>query len=296
MHTTPVTFEIHDERGHIGGDRYLERLYSGGRWVEGPVYVPSGRYLLFSDIPNDRMLRWDETNGSVGVFRSPAGYTNGHTLDRQGRLVSCEHGGRRVTRTEFDGSVTVLADRWNGKRLNSPNDAVVSADGAVWFTDPSYGIADDYEGHRAEPEIDGCHVYRIDPVSGAVDRVADDFDRPNGLAFSPDERRLYIADTARGHIRSFAVHGSALSGGEVFAECPGGHFDGLRLDVEGRVWAAAADVYCFHPDGTLLATLPIPQPAVSNLVFGGPKRNRLFVCATDSVYSIMLKTQGAWSL
>ncbi len=296
MQTTPVAFDVRDERFGVGGDRYLERLFSGGRWTEGPVYVPSGRYLLFSDIPNDRVMRWDETDGSVSVFRSPAGYANGHTLDRLGRLVSCEHGGRRVTRTELDGSVTVLADRWNGKRLNSPNDAVVAADGAVWFTDPSYGIGGDYEGHRAEPEIDGCHVYRVDPVSGEVARVADDFARPNGLAFSPDERRLYVADTARGHIRSFAVEGASLSGGEVFAESPGGNFDGLRLDVEGRVWAAAADVCCFHPDGSLLATLPIPQPAVANLVFGGPKRNRLFVCATDSVYSIMLNTNGAWSL
>ncbi|WP_026930396.1 SMP-30/gluconolactonase/LRE family protein [Glycomyces tenuis] len=296
MQTTPVSFDVHDKRFDVSGDGYLECLFSGGRWTEGPVYVPSGRYLLFSDIPNDRMLRWDETDGSVSVFRSPAGYTNGHTLDRQGRLVSCEQGARRVTRTELDGSVTVLADRWDGKRFNSPNDAVVSADGAVWFTDPPYGITSDYEGHRASPEIDGCHVYRIDPASGEVERVADDFGRPNGLAFSPDERRLYIADTARGHIRSFAVDGAALSGGEVFAESPGGNFDGLRTDVEGRVWAAAADVFCFHPDGTPLATLPIPQPAVSNLVFGGPKRNRLFVCATDSVYSLLLSTNGAWRL
>jgi gluconolactonase len=296
MHNTPVSFDVHDERFRLACDAYLECLFSGGRWTEGPVYVPSGRYLLFSDIPNDRMMRWDETDGSVSVFRSPARYTNGHTLDRQGRLVSCEQGARRVTRTELDGSVTVLADRWEGKRFNSPNDAVVSSDGAVWFTDPPYGITSDYEGHRAEPEIDGCHVYRIDPVSGEVERVADDFERPNGLAFSPDERRLYIADTARGHIRSFAVEGASLSGGEVFAESPGGNFDGLRTDVEGRVWAAAADVNCFHPDGTHLATLPIPQPAVSNLVFGGPKRNRMFVCATDSVYSILLGTNGAWSL
>lgn len=296
MQTTPVRFDVHDERFGVAGDAYLECLFSEGRWTEGPVYVPSGRYLLFSDIPNDRMLRWDETDGSVSVFRSPAGYANGHTLDRRGRLVSCEQGRRRLTRTELDGSVTVLADRWDGKRLNSPNDAVVSSDGAVWFTDPPYGILSDYEGHRSDPEIDGCHVYRVDPASGAVERVADDFERPNGLAFSPDERRLYIADTARGHIRSFTVEGASLSGGEVFAESPGGSFDGLRLDIEGRVWAAAADVHCFHSDGTLLGTLPIPQPAVANLVFGGPKRNRLFVCATDSVYSILLNTNGAWSL
>jgi gluconolactonase len=192
--------------------------------------------------------------------------------------------------------VTVIADRWQGKRFNSPNDVVVSSDGAVWFTDPPYGITSDYEGHRSDPEIDGCHVYRVDPASGAVERVADDFQRPNGLAFSPDESVLYIADTHGGHIRRFDVDGGSLSGGEVFAETPGGNFDGMRVDIEGRVWAAAADVYCFHPDGTHLATLPIPQPSVSNLVFGGPKRNRLFITATDSVYSIMLNTNGTWRL
>jgi gluconolactonase len=302
MHNAPVSFRKHDERFTIAGDKYLECLFSGGRWTEGPVYVPSGKYLLFSDIPNDRIMRWDETDGSVSVFRSPAGYTNGHTLDRRGRLVSCEHGARRVSRTELDGSVTVVADRWQGKRLNSPNDVVVSRDGAVWFTDPPYGILSDYEGHKTEPEIDGCHVYRVGP-GGNVERVADDFLRPNGLAFSPDERILYIADTHGGHIRRFDRDGGRLSGGEVFATVPagdggspGGHFDGLRVDTLGRVWAAASDVHCFHPDGSHLATLPIPQPAVSNLVFGGPKRNRLFITATDSVYSILLNANGAWSL
>ncbi|MCD0446854.1 SMP-30/gluconolactonase/LRE family protein [Glycomyces sp. A-F 0318] len=302
MGKTTAHFEVFDDRFSVAGDDSLECLFDGGRWTEGPVYVPSGRYLLFSDIPNDRVMRWDETDGSVSVFRSPANYANGHTLDRQGRLVSCEQGGRRVTRTELDGSVTVLADRWRGKRFNSPNDAVVDASGAVWFTDPPYGITSDYEGHKAEQEIDGCHVYRIDP-SGGVERVADDFERPNGLAFSPDGSRLYIADTRRGHLRVFDVDGGRLSGGEVFASvptgkdgAPGGNFDGLRVDVEGRVWAAAGDVHCFDPDGTLLATLGVPQPAVSNLVWGGPKRNRLFITATDSVYSILLGTNGAWKL
>ncbi|SDE13817.1 SMP-30/gluconolactonase/LRE family protein [Glycomyces harbinensis] len=295
MGKTAASFEVFDERWNVAGDDSLEHLFSDGRWTEGPVYVPSGKYLLFSDIPNDRIMRWDETDGTVSVFRSPANHANGHALDRQGRLVSCEHGGRRVTRTELDGSTTVLADRWNGLRFNSPNDAVVDSSGAVWFTDPPYGITSDYEGHRAEQEIDGCHVYRIDP-SGVVERVADDFERPNGLAFSPDERRLYVADTLRGHLRVFDVDGGALTGGGVFAESPGGNFDGLRVDVEGRVWAAAADVDCFDPDGTLLAALKIPQPAVSNLVWGGPKRNRLFITATDSVYSIHLNTNGAWRL
>jgi gluconolactonase len=295
MHNAPVGFRKLDERFGRVGDRYLELLWSGARWTEGPVYVPSGKYLLFSDIPNDRIMRWDETDGSVSVFRSPAGYTNGHTLDRQGRLVSCSHGERRVERTELDGSITVIADRWQGKRFNSPNDVVVASDGSIWFTDPPYGILSDYEGHQADPEIDGCHVYRVDP-SGAVERVADDFQRPNGLAFSPDESKLYIADTEAGHLRSFDVDGGRLIGGEVFVESPGGNLDGLRVDTEGRVWAAADDVYCFHPDGTHLATLPIPQPAASNLVFGGPKRNRLFITATDSVYSILLNAKGTWSL
>ncbi|MEU6861113.1 SMP-30/gluconolactonase/LRE family protein [Glycomyces sp. NPDC046736] len=295
MHKTHAKFEVHDARFAVAGDDHLECLFSDGRWTEGPVYVPSGKYLLFSDIPNDRVMRWDETDGSVSVFASPARYANGHTLDRQGRLISCEQGSRSVTRVEFDGSTTVVADRWKGLRLNSPNDAVVSKDGAVWFTDPPYGITSDYEGHRAEQEIDGCHVYRVDP-SGEVARVADDFERPNGLAFSPDESVLYIADTRGGHLRRFDARDGSLSGGEVFAEVPAGNFDGLRVDVEGRVWAAAENVYCFDPDGSLLATLHVPQPAVSNLVFGGPKRNRLFVTATDSVYSILLNTNGAWSL
>lgn len=293
-----IEYEVRDERfAAVAGDDYVERLFTGCRWAEGPVYVPSGRYLLFSDIPNNRMLRWDETDGSVSVFRSPSNYTNGHTLDRQGRLVSCEQGGRRVTRTELDGSITVLADRWNGKRLNSPNDVVVAADGSIWFTDPPYGITSDYEGERAEPEIDGCHVYRIDPSTGEVEIVADDFVRPNGLAFSPDERSLYITDTRRNHIRRFAVaDGRRLTGGDVFAESPGGALDGLRLDDTGRVWAAAEDVFCFDADGTCIGRLPIPEPAVSNLVFGGRKRNRLFITATSSLYSLMLNVNGAWRL
>lgn len=290
----PVVFDSYDERFPTAwGDDYFESIFSGGRWTEGPVYVPSGKYLLFSDIPNDRVLRWDETDGSVSVFQSPSGYTNGHTLDRQGRLISCEQGARRVTRAEPDGSVTVLADRWDGKRLNSPNDVVVARDGSIWFTDPPYGITSDYEGERAAAEIDGCHVYRVDPATGAVTRVADDFERPNGLAFSPDESLLYIADTRRNHIRRFTVTDSGtLTGGEVFAEAPEGRFDGLRLDESGRVWAACADVHCFDPDGTHLGRLRIPRPNVSNLVFGGRKRNRLFITATDAVFSLLLNTNG----
>jgi gluconolactonase len=288
-------FEVIDERfGRTDGDGWMQRLYTGCRWTEGPAYFAAGRYLVFSDIPNDRMLRWDETTGTVGVFRQPAGYANGHTVDRQGRLVSCEHGNRRVTRTEPDGSMTVLADRYDGKRLNSPNDVVERADGSVWFTDPSYGIDSDYEGHKAPSEIGGCHVYRIAPRTGEVGIVADDFERPNGLAFSLDERRLYIADTRRKHIRVFDVADDAtLSGGEVFATCDAGSFDGIRLDDTGRVWVAAHDgLHCFDPDGTLLGKLHVPE-IVANLTFGGPQRNQLFICATSSLYAIRVNFSGA---
>jgi gluconolactonase len=226
------------------------------------------------------------------VFRQPAGNTNGHTLDGRGRLVSCEHGNRRVTRTEHDGSIKVLADQWDGHRLNSPNDVVVHNDGSVWFTDPAYGIDSDYEGFKGEVETGGCHVYRIDPVSGSVAKVADDFNRPNGLAFSLDGSQLYIADTRENHIRLFDVKDGGLSGGEVFAECGNGVFDGIRLDSEGRVWAAAGDgVHVYHPDGALLGKLLVPE-VVSNLAFGGAKRNRLFMTATTSVYSILLTVNG----
>ncbi len=290
----PTTFEVLDERSaDVKGDHRVERIDFRCRWAEGPVYVPAGRYLLVSDIPNDRILRWDEATGAIGVFRHPAGYANGHTLDGQGRLVSCEHGNRRVTRTEHDGTITVLADRYDGRRLNSPNDVVVHSDGSVWFTDPAYGIDSDYEGHRAESEIGGCHVYRIDPASGSCDIVADDFDRPNGLAFSLDETQLYIGDSRAKHIRLFDVDDGALSGGRLFATCTNGTFDGLRLDDTGRIWAAAGDgVHCLHPDGTLLGKLLLPEEA-SNLVFGGLKRNHLFVSATTSVYAILGNVTGA---
>lgn len=290
--TIPTVLERLDERfAAVGGDAHVERLWTGGRWTEGPLYVPAGRYLLFSDIPNDRVLRWDEATGAVGVLDSPAGYANGRTLDRQGRVVTCQHGPRRVVRTEHDGTTTVLADRWDGKRLNSPNDVVVSRDGAVWFTDPPYGIASDYEGGRAEPEIDGCHVYRVDPGTGAVAPVATDLDRPNGLAFTPDGRRLLVADTSRRHLRVFDVDGARLTGGGVFADLDAGP-DGLRLDTAGRVWVAAGDaVHVLDPDGTVLGRLRLPEK-VSNLAFGGPRRHRLFVTATTSVYSVLLTVNG----
>ncbi|PZG22365.1 SMP-30/gluconolactonase/LRE family protein [Nonomuraea aridisoli] len=294
METIATEFEVLDERfAGVGGDDRIEVLHRGTRWAEGPVYFPAGRFLVWSDIPNDRMLRWDEMTGAVGPFRSPCGYTNGNTLDREGRLVSCEHGGRRVTRTEHDGSITVIADRWQGRRFNSPNDVVVRSDGSIWFTDPPYGILSDYEGHAAEQEIDGCHVYRADPVTGEVRMVAGDFARPNGLAFSLDERRLYVADTPGKHVRVFDVtDDGTLTGGKVFAEADDG-FDGLRLDNTGRIWASAGTfVLCFDPDGTLIGRLRLPE-STSNLVFGGLKRNRMFVTACTSLYSLMTNVTGA---
>ncbi|HWT22947.1 MAG TPA: SMP-30/gluconolactonase/LRE family protein [Solirubrobacteraceae bacterium] len=294
-------FEVLDDRfaDCIRSTAQVERLAQGCRWCEGPAYFPAGRHLVWSDIPNDRILRWDEPTGTVGVFRAPARYSNGNTVDREGRLVTCEHGARRVTRTEHDGTVTVLADRHDGKRLNSPNDVVVTSDGSIWFTDPAYGIDSDYEGHRAESEIGACHVYRIDPVTGATTIVADDFDRPNGLAFSRDERVLYISDTGvdPGHMRAFDVAADgSLRGGDVFAECTAGKFDGFRLDEEGRIWTSAYDgVHCYDPDGTLIGKVLVPE-IVANVVFGGAKRNRLFICATTSVYAVLLPVNGVQTI
>ncbi|KFU77216.1 gluconolactonase [Amycolatopsis lurida] len=295
MDMVKAHFEVLDERfARVNGDEWMQRIHTGCRWTEGPAYFPAGRYLVFSDIPNDRVLRWDETTGAVGVFREPAGFHNGHTVDRQGRLVSCEQGGRRVTRTEHDGTTTVLADTYQGKRFNSPNDVVESSDGAIWFTDPSYGIDSDYEGHQAESEIGACHVYRVDPVDGSVRIVAEDFSRPNGLAFSLDESLLYIADTRQkpSHIRVFSVDKGRLSGGEVFATCDAGGFDGVRVDAAGRVWAAAHDgLHCFAPDGTRIGKLRVPE-VCSNLTFGGPRRNDLFITASSSVYTLRVNFSG----
>ena len=277
----------------------VEKLFTGCRWAEGPAYFPAHRSLVWSDIPNERMLRFDEASGAVSVFRQPSNYANGNTVDRQGRLVTCEHG-RRVTRTEPDGAITVLADRWQGKRLNSPNDVVVKSDGSIWFTDPTYGMDSNYEGVQAESEIGANQVYRIDP-SGEITVVADDFVQPNGIAFSPDERRLYIVDTGASHVKDGPRHIRAfdvaddgkLSGGAVFAECTAGAYDGLRLDEAGRIWTSAADgVHCLTPEGELIGKVRVPEP-VANLCFGGPKRNRLFICATTSLYSVLLPVTGA---
>ncbi|GAA2525823.1 MULTISPECIES: SMP-30/gluconolactonase/LRE family protein [Streptomyces] len=298
----PELYEILDERFRTGrcaaGDSRLEKLYDGCRWAEGPLYVPAGRYVVWSDIPNDRLLRWDETTGTVGVFRSPAGHPNGNTLDTAGRLVTCEQGNRRVTRTEHDGTITVLADRFQGKRLNSPNDAAVKSDGSIWFSDPDFGIVSDYEGHRAESELGACNVYRIDPRTGAVTLVADGFQGPNGLVFSPDETRLYVSDSRANHIRVFDVRDDGTLGrGEIFAEGRIGKFDNIRFDDTGRLWAAAMDggVHCYDPDGTLLGRLLVPG-TVANIRFGGAKRNRLFIAADTALYSLVMSVTGTPAL
>jgi gluconolactonase len=290
----PAVWERLDDRfAAVDGDAHVVRIASGCRWAEGGTYLPAARSFVWSDIPNDRLLRWDELTGQTGVLRSPAGYPNGSTLDGQGRLVTCQHGSRSVTRTEHDGSVTVLADRHDGRRFNSPNDVVVDRAGAVWFTDPSYGIATDYEGFQAESETGGSHVYRIDP-DGSTRQVTTDFDQPNGLALSLDESQLYVVDSERRHLRVFDVTADGgLEGGRVLATSTAGTFDGVRLDSTGRIWAAAEDgVHCLHPDGTLLGKLLLPE-VVANVTFGGLKRNLLFACATTSVYLLMLNVTGA---
>lgn len=294
-------YEVHDERflHLIVASAGLEELYSDCRWAEGPVWFPDMQCLIFSDIPNQRMLRWVE-GGGVSVFRSPSNFTNGNTRDRQGRLISCEHGERRLVRTELDGSMTVLADRYQGKRLNSPNDVVVRSDGSVWFTDPTYGILSDYEGYKAEPEQPTRNVYRLDAQSGEIQAMITDFGQPNGLAFSPDERRLYVADSASSHdvdaprhIRVFdVVDERRVTNGRVFCEIDNGLPDGFRVDALGNVWTSAADgVHCFSPEGELLGKIKVPQ-VVANLAFGGKRRNRMFITATKSLYAVYLAVNG----
>ena len=286
----------------VFGNVHVEKLWTGGRWAEGPAYFPAGKYLVWSDIPNDRVMRYDETDGSVSVFLSPANNHNGHTVDREGRLISCEHRGRGVSGCEHDGSRTVLADQADGLRFNSPNDAVVKSDGTVWFSDPTYGIDTDYEGDRSPSDIGGSHVWRHDPRTGQTHAVAQDFVQPNGLCFSPDERLLYIADTGATHkeegprhIRVFDVSpsGDSIGNGRLFATCDAGLFDGFRCDTNGNVWTSAGDgVHCYAPDGTLLGKILIPE-VTANLCFGGPKRNRIYICGTTSLYSVYVNARGA---
>ncbi|SER67626.1 SMP-30/gluconolactonase/LRE family protein [Rhizobium sp. NFR03] len=282
---------------YVLGNAPVKQLATGFDWVEGPVWFGDLNCLLFSDIPNDRILRWSP-DGGLSTFRAPSNFSNGQTRDRLGRLVTCEHGTRLVTRTEYDGTITVIADSFEGKRLNSPNDVIVASDGSIWFTDPIYGIFSDYEGHRGEQELP-CNVYRVDP-SGGIQAMLTDFRSPNGLAFSPDERRLYVADTGLPHsddprhIRVFDVADDGrLSGGDVFHVISPGAADGIRLDSEGNVWSSAGDgVHCIAPDGHLMGRILLPERA-SNLCFGGRARHRLFITATTSLYAIALNRSGA---
>lgn len=279
----------------------VERLAGGMRWAEGPVWIGDGRYLLVTDLPEDRILRWDETTGAMSVFRQPAGQANGLTRDRNGRLIACEHAGRRVTRTNHDGSVDVIADRFGGQPLNSPNDVVVARDGGVWFTDPPFGLVSDYMGCRGEAALP-ANVYRIDPRNGALTCVAEDLAGPNGLAFSPDERMLYIVESrARPRrIVAYAVAANAtLSDRRVLIDAGEGTPDGLRVDVDGNLWcgwgAGTAEldgVRIFAPDGTAIGHIDLPERC-ANLCFGGARRNRLFMAATGSLYALYVNTAGA---
>lgn len=279
----------------------VEQLASGCRWSEGPVYFGDGRYVLWSDIPNDRILRWDEETGAVSVFRKSSNNANGNTRDRQGRLVTCEHRGRRVTRTEYDGAITVLIDRYHGKRLNSPNDVVVKSDGSIWFSDPPFGILGHYEGEKAEPELP-ANVYRIDGSTGEASVVADDVLGPNGLAFSPDESKLYVVES-RGvptrKIRVFdVVNGTRLVNGRVLIDAGPGTPDGFRVDIVGNLWCGWGmgmpeldGVMVFNPAGEPIGQIRLPERC-ANVCFGGRWRNRLFMAASHGLYALYVNTQG----
>ncbi len=279
----------------------VERIATGMRWCEGPVWFGDGRHLLWSDIPNNRIMKWEEETGAVSVFRHPSNNSNGNTRDRQGRLLTCEHDARRVTRTEYDGSITVIADRYDGKPLNSPNDIVCKSDDSLWFTDPPFGILGYYEGHPAKVELP-TNVYRWNPQSHELAVVAGDIARPNGLAFSPDESKLYIVEAGVSPrvIRCFdVVDGTRLANGRTLVTAePDGTPDGLRVDVDGNLWIGWGmgregldGVSVFSPEGTLIGRIDLPERC-ANLCFGGRHRNRLFLCGSTSVYSVFVNTQG----
>jgi len=291
-------FESIDSKfnSYVLGNAPVKQIATGFDWVEGPVWFGDANCLLFSDIPNNRIMRWTPDVG-VSVYRAPSNFANGHTRDRQGRLISCEHGQRRVTRTEHNGSITVIADSYDGKQLNSPNDVVVHTDNSIWFTDPHYGIMTNYEGYQSEQELP-CQVYRVDPDSGEVEAKITHMNCPNGLAFSPDESHLYVADTGRmfesdqQHILRFSMEKYSFSESDVFHTIDPGCADGFRLDTDGNVWSSAADgVHCISPDGDLLGKILVPE-LVSNVCFGGRANHELFITATTSVYKISLNRQG----
>jgi gluconolactonase len=277
----------------------VERIAGGGRWTEGPVWLGDTRALLWSDIPNNRVLRWDEETGAVSVFRKPSGQANGNTRDRQGRLITCEHGGRRVTRTEYDGAITVLLDTFDGHRLNSPNDVVVKSDGSIWFTDPTFGIVGYYQGEKAEAELPE-RVYRLDPETGQATVVAEGINGPNGLAFSPDESKLYIV-ASRGERQILACDvrdgGTTLGPPQRFIVAGAGTPDGFRCDVDGNLWcgwgmsAELDGVRVFNPDGQPIGHIHLPERC-ANLCFGGRWRNRLFMASCSSIYAVYVNTQG----
>jgi gluconolactonase len=280
----------------------VERLATGMRWSEGPVWFGDGRFLIWSDIPNNRLMKWEEATGEVSVFRSPSNNANGNTRDRQGRLITCEQELRRVTRTEYDGSITVIAERFEGKPLNSPNDVVCKADGSIWFTDPPFGILNFYEGRRAQAELP-TNVYRVDPADGKLTVVAGDISRPNGLCFSPDERLCYIieAGVTPRTIRVFdVVDGRKLANGRIlFTAEQDGTPDGMRADVDGNLWVGWGmgsetldGVAVINPAGKLIGRIDLPERA-ANVCFGGRYRNRLFMAASTSLYSLYVNTQGA---
>lgn len=283
----------------------VERLWTGARWAEGPVWFGDGRFLLFSDIPDNRIFRWTEETGEVSVFRSPSNYANGNTRDRQGRLITCEHDLHRITRTEHNGTITVLIDQYQGKKLNAPNDVAVHSNGSIWFTDPGYGILSNYEGHVDKFELP-TNVYRLDPFNGTISVVADDMIRPNGLCFSPDEKLLYIVDAGQPQdkpqpIKVYdVVDGMKLANARLFCDMgKGGGSDGIRCDIDGNLWAAAGNgvegydgVHIFTPEGSLIGKICLPEQC-ANLCFGGEKRNRLFMTASQSLYALYVNTQGA---
>ena len=287
------------------GSAAIQRLWSGARWAEGPAWNAAGRYLVWSDIPNNRQMRWLEEDGHISAFRSPSDYSNGNTFDFEGRQISCQHALRRVVRYEFDGSVTVLADKWQAKPLNSPNDVVVHPDGAVWFTDPPYGILGNYEGFQAKAELKEA-VYRVDPRTARMDMVNDELDKPNGLCFSPDYKKLYLCDTGSPRdIQVFdVVDGRTLRAKRQFTNMAmpgkaGGLADGIRADVDGNIWAGAGwagagydGVHVFSPAGERIGMILLPE-ICANLCFGGARRNRLFMAASQSLYALYVGTRGA---